>query len=196
MAVSYKDIDELTLKSVLSGTEKIPVSDTQYATPQEIVIGGASKTTLIPDSTTSGKIKQTNGSDNTNSSFSYNTYAITPGKTYLFSGRFGSTVSANNKFVIWLDKDGSVVSYEQYGANEQSTVTYTDKAVVAPDGATYMVLNIQNYYSSYAAVKAVGDISPTKTSDLINDSGFARITISSSEPTSADGDDGDIWIVI
>jgi hypothetical protein len=37
---------------------------------------------------------------------------------------------------------------------------------------------------------------PTKTSDLTNDSGFARITISTSEPTSSDGSNGDIWIVI
>lgn len=37
---------------------------------------------------------------------------------------------------------------------------------------------------------------PSKTSDLTNDSGFAKITISSSEPTSSQGSNGDIWIVI
>ena len=37
---------------------------------------------------------------------------------------------------------------------------------------------------------------PSKTSDLTNDSGFKKITISSSEPTSSDGVNGDIWIVI
>jgi len=36
MAVTYKDIDQLTQKSNVSGTEKIPVSDTQYITPNQI----------------------------------------------------------------------------------------------------------------------------------------------------------------
>lgn len=37
---------------------------------------------------------------------------------------------------------------------------------------------------------------PATTSALTNDSGFKKITISSSEPTSSDGVNGDIWIVI
>lgn len=36
MAVTYKDIDTLTNKSSVAGTEKIPVSDTQYITPNQI----------------------------------------------------------------------------------------------------------------------------------------------------------------
>lgn len=36
MAITYKDIDLLTQKSVVAGTEKIPVSDTQYLTPEQI----------------------------------------------------------------------------------------------------------------------------------------------------------------
>lgn len=39
MAVTYKDIDLLTQKSSVSGTEKLPVSDTQYITPSQIVSG-------------------------------------------------------------------------------------------------------------------------------------------------------------
>lgn len=37
MAVSYKDIDELSQKSSVAGTEKLPVSDTEYITPAQIV---------------------------------------------------------------------------------------------------------------------------------------------------------------
>ena len=37
MAVTYKDIDLLTQKPTVAGTEKIPVSDTQYITPEQIV---------------------------------------------------------------------------------------------------------------------------------------------------------------
>lgn len=36
MAVTYKDIDQLSQKSSVAGTEKIPVSDTQYLTPAQI----------------------------------------------------------------------------------------------------------------------------------------------------------------
>lgn len=36
MAVTYKDIDLLTNKSSVNGTEKIPVSDTEYITPNQI----------------------------------------------------------------------------------------------------------------------------------------------------------------
>ena len=36
MAVTYKDIDELTQKSSVAGTEKIPVSDIEYITPAQI----------------------------------------------------------------------------------------------------------------------------------------------------------------
>ena len=36
MAVSYKDINLLTQKSQVAGTEKLPVSDTQYITPNQI----------------------------------------------------------------------------------------------------------------------------------------------------------------
>lgn len=39
MAVSYKDIGQLSQKSSVAGTEKIPVSDTEYITPAQIVAG-------------------------------------------------------------------------------------------------------------------------------------------------------------
>lgn len=36
MAITYKDINQLSQKSQVAGTEKIPVSDTQYITPNQI----------------------------------------------------------------------------------------------------------------------------------------------------------------
>lgn len=36
MAVTYKDIGQLTQKSSLAGTEKLPVSDVEYITPSQI----------------------------------------------------------------------------------------------------------------------------------------------------------------
>lgn len=37
MAVTYKDIDTLSQKETMAGTEKMPVSDTEYITPNQIV---------------------------------------------------------------------------------------------------------------------------------------------------------------
>lgn len=39
MAVTFKDINQLTQKSAVAGTEKLPVSDTEYITPSQIVGG-------------------------------------------------------------------------------------------------------------------------------------------------------------
>lgn len=38
MSVTYKDIDQLSQKSTVVGTEKIPVSDTEYITPEQIAL--------------------------------------------------------------------------------------------------------------------------------------------------------------
>lgn len=45
MAVTYKDINQLTKKSTVAGTEKIPVSDTEYITPDQIadLAGGGTR---------------------------------------------------------------------------------------------------------------------------------------------------------
>lgn len=178
MSVTYKDIDELTLKATLDGTEKFPVSDTQYATPEKIVIGGMVKTTLIPVETVSGKWIDTSGSIESQASMSYWKYSVTPGKTYLFGGRYGSNMSVA-KFVSWFDRNFTFISQETYGANGTSTVSYTDQPVVAPANAAYLVLNIQNYYESsgYYHVKALGDIYPTKTSELVNDAPFLKYVL-------------------
>lgn len=39
MAITHKDINLLTQKATIAGTEKIPVSDTEYITPAQIVAG-------------------------------------------------------------------------------------------------------------------------------------------------------------
>ena len=45
MALSHKDINLLTQKATIAGTEKIPVSDTEYVTTNQIAsLGGGSVT--------------------------------------------------------------------------------------------------------------------------------------------------------
>lgn len=53
MAVTYKDIGQLTQKSSLAGTEKIVVSDTQYITPAQIAASATPTVdTALSDSST------------------------------------------------------------------------------------------------------------------------------------------------
>ena len=58
MAVTYKDIDQLSQKPSVAGSEKIPVSDTQYLTPAQIAtskqvhLSSASGMPASPDAST------------------------------------------------------------------------------------------------------------------------------------------------
>ncbi len=58
MSVTYKDIDDLSQKSSVAGTEKIPVSDTNYLTPAQIAtckqihLEDESEMPVSPDATT------------------------------------------------------------------------------------------------------------------------------------------------
>lgn len=47
MAITYKDINQLSQKSVVSGTEKIPVSDMQYITPYQIITQFSGNTVAV-----------------------------------------------------------------------------------------------------------------------------------------------------
>lgn len=51
MPVTYKDIALLSQKSLLAGTEKLPVSDTEYITPNQIasLAGGTPRVTTLPN---------------------------------------------------------------------------------------------------------------------------------------------------
>lgn len=126
MSVIYKDIDQLSQKSTVAGTEKIPVSDTQYLTPAQIA--------------TSKQVHLTDESD------------------------MPASPDASTLYLI----DESAVTYEQ-----------TSNKVTS--------LSSNSTDTQYPSAKCVFDELSTKQKS---------ITVSSSEPTSADGSDGDIWIVI
>ena len=70
MSVTYKDIDTLSQKSSVAGTEKLPVSDTQYITPSQIVAKEPAAAWFNPTNTTmywfaSSANKDTFKADNT-----------------------------------------------------------------------------------------------------------------------------------
>lgn len=56
MAVTYKDIDLLTQKSAVAGTEKLPVSDTEYITPAQIAALASGNVPIITTLPSSGML--------------------------------------------------------------------------------------------------------------------------------------------
>ena len=66
MSVTYKDIDLLSQKSAVAGTEKLPVSDTEYLTPTQIAtfkrvhLQSESEMPVSPDANTLYLIDETN----------------------------------------------------------------------------------------------------------------------------------------
>ena len=50
MALSHKDINLLSQKATIAGTEKIPVSDTEYVTTNQIASLGGGGSTVTVDS--------------------------------------------------------------------------------------------------------------------------------------------------
>ena len=55
MTVVFKDIDTLSQKASLAGTEKIEVSDTEYITPNQIRNGLQKTITISSSEPTSGQ---------------------------------------------------------------------------------------------------------------------------------------------
>lgn len=167
MAVTYKDIDLLSQKSSVAGTEKLPVSDTQYITPDQIAahkkvhLTDESDMPASPDSGTLYLIDD-DGSGGSGGGVS----DVTLG---------GTSVVSNGVAALPAYPTTLPASDVSSWAKEATKPTYTASEVGALPSSTSI---------------------PSKTSDLNNDSGFRKITISSSEPTSSDGSNGDIWIVI
>lgn len=126
MAVTYKDIDLLTQKSAVAGTEKIPVSDTQYLTPDQIAV---QKRVYLED-----------------------------------ESDMPATPDADTLYLI----------EEPNATYEQTSNKVTSLSSSSTD-------------TQYPSAKCVYDNLATKQK---------TITVSSSSPTSSDGVDGDIWIVI
>lgn len=124
MSVTYKDIDQLSQKSTVAGTEKIPVSDTQYLTPAQIA--------------TSKQVHLEDESD------------------------MPASPDASTLYLI----------DETPGTFEETANKVTSLSSSSTD-------------TQYPSAKCVYDGLATKQK---------TITISSSDPTSSDGENGDIWI--
>lgn len=136
MAITYKDINQLTQKASPAGTEKIPVSDTQYVTIDQI------------------------------------------------AGKKLPVLSSSDAYkLLGVDSNGNIIASFSFGAS----------------GIEYMlsILNVIQLIGSdcsdFTFIKP-SDVNTT-LQDVLDDK-QKKITVSSSEPTSSQGSNGDIWIVI
>jgi len=232
MAVTYKDIDQLTQKASPTGAEKLPVSDTEYITPQQIagmvevedflsksstrpLENGIATRSFIeampidPTSEVTSRYMRVDGTQSSEySNYAYRTFPVTPGETYAVTTMFGTGFSVGiMRAAIWLDGNGNVLSYSEEG-NGSAVAQYHDYLYTAPTGAASLVVNFRSTYMRAGTVKKVAPPHPacvlntaqsltsTEKQQARTNIGVPNITISSSEPTASDGNDGDIWIVV
>lgn len=196
MAVTYKDIDELTQKTYPTGNEKLPVSDTLYITPAQINGKTFRLTDMTPASVKDNYYLSAGGTEYESASYEIRRYDVSPGTVYALSGHFSSSVT-NIRMVLWFDANGDVIKNDyNSGASGVSFDTLKDRLIVAPSGAVTLAINVQKTNSSYYAVKRTDLVSSLNYNDLSNKPTIPNITISSSEPSAQEGSDGDIWIVV
>jgi hypothetical protein len=186
MAVTYKDIDQLTQKANPTGTEKLPVSDTEYITPQQIAgmvpldefadenSENAVKNVAIcrrfmagvPIDHTSevlGKFMKHDGSGETTAgNYAYRKFPVTPGETYSFCVRFYTGYTTGQiRAVLWFDANDNFLKAEEYANSYSESMTYCDYLVVAPADAAYAIVNFRKEWTMSGLLKHVAPPHPS-----------------------------------
>lgn len=239
MAVTYKDIDLLTQKANVAGTEKLPVSETEYITPEQItgdhigfrlrtnsmdmrVSGVTYRYRLLFTSADGTRLVPANTSTSTNATDarSVNQTKIDPfgairyygSTTAISSGgiasattlwqqcslmlgysfnRTGTSLSLATRTPVYIkcapQTDGSAII--------DADIPFVQSLPTTADGKIYIYLGVAHSASS-VEMTVNHPVYYHDGTGVHSWSGFKKITISSSEPTSADGNDGDVWIVI
>lgn len=182
--VYFKSISQLSEKASVAGTEKIPVSDTEYITPSQII---ATETDPVFSASAAAGISS---SDITNwNGKTSNTGTITSVKMN------GSTVASSGEADL-----GTVVTSETAlskgtttgGGNAVTDISVSGHQITLTKGSTFLTSYTETdpvFTASAAHGISASDITAWNAKQK-------AITISSSTPTSSDGSNGDIWIVI
>lgn len=193
MAVSYKDINELTQKSSVAGTEKLPVSDTEFITPDQIAGIVTVDSALSSSSTNPVQNKVVDAE------FS---------KVAYLGASEGEVSMEVPDTIEGITMNGSRVAVTEGVADLGTVVTAeTDPTVPAwakaANKPTYTASEVGALPSNTSIPSALSDLSEDTTHRVVTDTEKSTwnakqnaITVSSSEPTSSQGSDGDIWIVI
>lgn len=198
MAVTYKDIDQLTAKASAVGTEKIVVSDTEYITPRQIA---ARATGLVANNVDAGAAQYVIAKTNLAATGNHRFVFEVVGNSYSSDSPFYSVIQAVNQY-----SSSAFVSGDTRAVNMGKTVTYY---VANIDGYIALYFQIANGVSVWISCHSGGNLDNRVTEVTMQSSApsynwkatatnknFPNITVSSSEPTSSQGSDGDIWIVV
>lgn len=158
MAITYKDISQLTQKSTVAGTEKLPVSDTEYITPAMIRNG----------------------------------WLALAGGTMT-----GDLTLSNNLHFNAIDTRGNILALLQLNTSNRLQIGYS---VATAGYDTYIngssiIFRYGTSHTEGLTLDSSGNV-VVANGLTVNGSNFRAITVSSSEPTSSQGSDGDIWIKI
>lgn len=200
---TFKDINQLSQKSAVAGTEKLPVSDTEYITPAQIVTLYGGNTATVD--------------------FDWNDPPDFSAIANLFEDGFIPVLATGNGtapyFPAYIDTNAEeaiffqigysrYVSCIEYGGSDWSGSSFdiyskpsggipaTDLASAVQTSLGLADSALQSFTETdpvFAASAAHG----ISSSDITNWNAKQKaITVSSSEPTSSQGSNGDIWIVI
>lgn len=149
---TYKDINLLTQKATMAGTEKLPVSDTEYITPDQITqeLDEASRTdTVFTGPWEVGYVIYSNGTISGSSSYNHAEFPVEEGTVIKLRTDASSAAAiiaaynSSNKY----QKDKSVP-----GTGTVSNYEYT-----VPSGITKVIVTVYNS-ASYKSVELIGPL--------------------------------------
>ena len=149
---TYKDINLLTQKATMAGTEKLPVSDTEYITPDQITqeLVDASRTdTVFTGPWEVGQIRSEDGTVGTNTSYRHAEFSVEEGtiiKLRTDASPGAAVIAAYNSSGVY-QRDKSVP-----GTGTVSNYEYT-----VPSGITKVIVSVYNS-ASYMSVELKGPL--------------------------------------
>ena len=100
---------------------------------------------LTASSTVSGKFIDTDGTEKTNASFSYQIFAIDASKLYAFNNQFSSSVGIG--YIAWFDDSNNFISVAQPTGNTILGKQWVLQSVYPPKNAAYAYVNRQNSFN-------------------------------------------------
>lgn len=149
---TYKDIDLLTQKATMAGTEKLPVSDTEYITPNQITqeLDEASRTdTVFTGPWEVGYVIYSNGTISGSSAYNHAEFTVEEGmviKLRTDASSAAAIIAAYNSSNVY-QQDKSVP-----GTGTVSNYEYT-----VPSGITKVIVTVYNS-ASYKSVELIGPL--------------------------------------
>lgn len=150
MAVVYKDIELLTRKSVVTGNEKLPVSDTEYITPEQISGAGIIRSIEQVEVTPTyelGYISRQDGSIVSSETTKHVTIEVGDADYVQFLGAYVVDGTSWSTGYAWYRSDDSVLSYHAWDGGA-SCAGMKEYLLSVPDDAAYFRTTVNAVYDN------------------------------------------------